>query len=87
MVFNATFNNMSVIWWQSVLLVEVAGENHHKKRRRTGQLSTYDVAMAIHPCLIKRPSIILPEVMEDVRKKIKHTNTILEDLNLSDSEG
>jgi hypothetical protein len=28
MVFNATFNNMSVIWWQSVLLVEVAGENH-----------------------------------------------------------
>jgi hypothetical protein len=58
-----------------------------KKRRRTRQLSTYDVAMAIHPCLIKRPSIILPEVMEDVRKKIKHTNTILEDLNLSDSEG
>ena len=28
MVFNATFNNVSVIWWQSVLLVEVAGENH-----------------------------------------------------------
>jgi hypothetical protein len=31
MVFNATFNNVSVILWQSVLLVEetgVAGENH-----------------------------------------------------------
>jgi len=31
MVFNATFNNISVIWWQSVLLVEetrVPGENH-----------------------------------------------------------
>jgi hypothetical protein len=31
MVFNATFNNMSVIWWRSVLLVEeivVPGENH-----------------------------------------------------------
>ena len=30
-VFNATFNNISVIWWQSVLLVEetgVPGENH-----------------------------------------------------------
>ena len=30
-VFNATFNNISVIWWQSVLLVEetgVTGENH-----------------------------------------------------------
>jgi hypothetical protein len=31
MVFNATFNNMSVILWQSILLVEetgVSGENH-----------------------------------------------------------
>ena len=31
MVFNATFNNISVISWQSVLLMEetgVLGENH-----------------------------------------------------------
>ena len=31
MVFNATFNNISVIWWRSILLVEetgVPGENH-----------------------------------------------------------
>ena len=31
MVFNATFNNITVISWQSVLLVEdtgVSGENH-----------------------------------------------------------
>jgi len=31
MVFNATFNNMSVISWQSVLIVEETGvsrENH-----------------------------------------------------------
>ena len=31
MVFNATFNNISVISWQSILLVEeteVPGENH-----------------------------------------------------------
>jgi len=31
MVFNVTFNNISVISWQSVLLVEengVSGENH-----------------------------------------------------------
>ena len=27
MVFNATFNNISVISWQSVLLVEKTGEN------------------------------------------------------------
>ena len=32
MVFNATFNNISVISWRSVLLVDgtrVAGENHY----------------------------------------------------------
>jgi len=28
MVFNTTFNNISVISWQSVLLVEEPGENH-----------------------------------------------------------
>ena len=28
MVFNAIFNNVSVISWQSVLLVEETGENH-----------------------------------------------------------
>ena len=30
MVFNASFNNISVIWWQSVLLVEETGENHRQ---------------------------------------------------------
>jgi hypothetical protein len=28
MVFNATFNNISVISWQSALLVEETGENN-----------------------------------------------------------
>jgi len=28
MVFKATFNNISVILWRSVLLVEETGENH-----------------------------------------------------------
>ena len=28
MVFNATFNNISVILWWSVLLMEKSGENH-----------------------------------------------------------
>jgi hypothetical protein len=28
MVFNATFNNISVISWRSILLMEVPGENH-----------------------------------------------------------
>jgi hypothetical protein len=31
MVFNATFNNISVISWQSVLLVEETGENRIHK--------------------------------------------------------
>ena len=30
-VFNATFNNISVILWQSVLLLEEIGENHRKQ--------------------------------------------------------
>jgi len=28
MVFNATFDNISVISWRSILLVEETGENH-----------------------------------------------------------
>ena len=32
MVFNATFNNISVISWQSVLLVEITGEDHQSVR-------------------------------------------------------
>ena len=28
MMFNTTFNNISVISWQSVLLVKEMGENH-----------------------------------------------------------
>jgi hypothetical protein len=28
MVFNTTFNNISVIFWRSVLLMEETGENH-----------------------------------------------------------
>jgi ribonuclease HIII len=31
MVFNATFNNISVILWQSVLLVEETGKKHTDK--------------------------------------------------------
>ena len=30
MMFNATFNNISVISWRSVLLVEETGENHRQ---------------------------------------------------------
>jgi hypothetical protein len=37
MVFNATFNNMSVISWRSVLLVEDTGVPGEKHRAVAGQ--------------------------------------------------
>jgi hypothetical protein len=42
MTFNATFNNISVITWQSVLLVEetgVPGENHQTVENHCQTLS------------------------------------------------
>jgi len=38
-VFNATFNNISVISWQSVLLVEETGENRRPAASRRQTLS------------------------------------------------
>jgi hypothetical protein len=35
MVFNATFNNISAISWQSVLLVEETGVTRENRRPRT----------------------------------------------------
>jgi hypothetical protein len=46
MVFNATFNNISIISWQSVLLVEeigVTGENHRPATDHW-QTSSHNVA-------------------------------------------
>jgi hypothetical protein len=34
MVFNATFDNISVILWRSVLLVDDTGENHRRKEQQ-----------------------------------------------------
>ena len=42
MVFNATFNNISVILWQSVLLVEETGENHQPTASH-GQILSHNV--------------------------------------------
>ena len=52
MVFNATFNNISVISWWSVLLVEetgVPGENHRPITRHWQTLSHTVVSSS--PCL------------------------------------
>ena len=43
MVFNATFNNISIISWQSVLLVDetrITGENHRPVALVTDKLIT-----------------------------------------------
>jgi hypothetical protein len=45
MVFNATFNHISVILWQSVLLVEetgVHGENHQPVVNQTRLIRLYN---------------------------------------------
>jgi len=49
MVFNATFNNFSVISWQSVLLIEETGENHWPATSHWQTLS-HNVASST-PCL------------------------------------
>jgi hypothetical protein len=44
MVFNATFNNISVISWRSVLLVEesgVPGENHRPVASQTNFITYF----------------------------------------------
>jgi hypothetical protein len=50
MVFNATFNNISVISWRSVLLVEetgVHGENHRHAASHLQTLSQNVVHLAL----------------------------------------
>jgi hypothetical protein len=42
MVFNATFNDISVISWRSVLLVEETGENH-RPAESDGQTLSHNV--------------------------------------------
>ena len=49
MVFNATFNNISVLSWRSVLLVEetgVPGENHRPGANKLYHIMLYRVRFA-----------------------------------------
>ena len=48
MVFNTSFNNISVISWRSVLLVEVPGENHRPVPSH-GQTLSHNVVSST-PC-------------------------------------
>jgi hypothetical protein len=48
MVFNATFNNISVILWQSVLLVEETGKKHTDKLYHILVLFEFLIMMALN---------------------------------------
>ena len=48
MMFNATFNNISVISWRSVLLVEETGENHRPAASHGQTLSHNVVSSTPH---------------------------------------
>jgi hypothetical protein len=48
MVFNATFNNISVILWQSVLLVEETGKKHQPAASHRQTLSHKVVSSTPH---------------------------------------
>ena len=62
-----------------------------RKGRRIKRFSLVDATNGIHPCLIKRPSIILPEDIAEVNNKKQPTksrgNSAEKKLELSDSEG
>ena len=47
MVFNATFNKISAISWQSVLLVEETGENHRPVADKLYHIMLYLVHLVI----------------------------------------
>jgi hypothetical protein len=62
MVFNATFNNISVISWRSVLLVEetgVPGENHRPIASNWQTLSHNVVSSTLHLSGIRTHSVVM----------------------------
>jgi hypothetical protein len=72
MVFNATFNNISAIYWWSVLLVEENGiiGGNHRPASSNWQTLSHDVVSSIS--LVENPSSKVQEC-----KKVMHATTML----------
>jgi hypothetical protein len=65
MVFNATFNNSSVISWRSVLLVEIGGHVWRKpptcRKSLTNYITKANQVEVSYICLIIHPVLYLIE--------------------------
>ena len=58
MVFNATFKNISVISWRSVLLVEETGENYRPVVSH-GQTLSHNVSSTLRLSEVELPSLVV----------------------------
>ena len=71
MVFNATFNNIPVISWRSVLLVKetgVLGENH----RPQGQIQDFKLGGGANIKKLRPPPLDPPLDLSQVTDKLYH---------------
>ena len=62
LVFNATFNNISAISWQSVWLVEETGENHLPVISHWQTLSHNVLSSTLHQCGIRPHNVSSADV-------------------------
>ena len=74
LVFNATFNNISVISWRSVLLVEETGKNHRPVAGQTLSHNNVSITTTTSPTFVRKWYFI--EISNIVDDKIVSTISI-----------
>ena len=72
LVFNATFNNISVISWRSVLLVEETGKNHRPVAGQTLSHNVVSITTTKSPIFVRKWYLI--EISHIVDDKIVSTD-------------